>query len=75
MAGLKSTIIIKLVTANISNPVLPLETLAASSAIYHPFRSHLVQRYCVQVSWSPVSHLNCARPEQDRHNSIFILSQ
>jgi hypothetical protein len=33
MAGSKSTIIIKLVTANISNPALPLETLAISSAV------------------------------------------
>lgn len=32
MAGPKPTIIIKLVTANISNPVFPLETLAVSSA-------------------------------------------
>ena len=32
MAEPKSTIIIKLVTANISNPVFPLETLAVSSA-------------------------------------------
>jgi hypothetical protein len=34
MAGPKSTIIIKLVTANISNPVLPLDTLAISSAVH-----------------------------------------
>jgi hypothetical protein len=33
MAEPKSTIIIKLVTANITNPVLPLETLAISSAV------------------------------------------